>query len=457
MASITKSISARTDARGYSEIFFRISLGREHKIRYRTHIFIPAKRWDASQGRIASAKTIGAEYRELTDKDAKVRLLELKILKICEACPSGVLDKELLSFILEKIEGVNISELTDDYIYNIVQGRVFNDSFFDIYDKFVEGRVISKGRRNHYNVLRALLKRYEEFVRGTERGRSSFHLDVNAMRLDDIEDLEAFLRNEHQLYERYPSVFARMTIHRVPMQRGTNTVWTYMEALRAFFNWCVRNEIAHYNPFLLYKGAHQKYGTPYYLTLEERDHIADFDLSGCGRMVNVVRDMFILQCCIGCRVSDLLRLREADIIEGEVNYIPRKTQGVSGATVKVPLNRRARAIVDKYRGIDKGGRLMPFPRALTYNEVLKRVFTLCGVTRLVTTLNPITGEEEKKPLNEIATSHIARRTFIGNLYKKVKDPNLICPLSGHVTGSKAFARYREIDREIRVETVKLID
>lgn len=52
---------------------------------------------------------------------------------------------------------------------------------------------------------------------------------------------------------------------------------------------------------------------------------------------------------------------------------------------------------------------------------------------------------------------MARRTFIGNLYKKVKDPNLIGSLSGHVEGSKAFARYRDIDEDIRREVVSLLE
>mgnify|MGYP006999334810 FL=1 len=52
---------------------------------------------------------------------------------------------------------------------------------------------------------------------------------------------------------------------------------------------------------------------------------------------------------------------------------------------------------------------------------------------------------------------MARRTFIGNLYKKVKDPNLVGALSGHCEGSKAFTRYREIDEDIKKELVSLID
>ena len=52
---------------------------------------------------------------------------------------------------------------------------------------------------------------------------------------------------------------------------------------------------------------------------------------------------------------------------------------------------------------------------------------------------------------------MARRTFIGNLYKKVKDPNIIAAMSGHNEGSKAFARYREIDDDIKRETLSLLD
>ena len=52
---------------------------------------------------------------------------------------------------------------------------------------------------------------------------------------------------------------------------------------------------------------------------------------------------------------------------------------------------------------------------------------------------------------------MARRTFVGNLYKKVKDPNLVGSLSGHKEGSKAFVRYREIDDEVKTELVKMIE
>lgn len=84
------------------------------------------------------------------------------------------------------------------------------------------------------------------------------------------------------------------------------------------------------------------------------------------------------------------------------------------------------------------------------------MFTECGITRAVTILNPATGKEEQRPLNEIASSHIARRTFVGNLYKQVKDPNLVGKLSGHKEGSRAFARYRDIDEDMKRDLINLL-
>jgi hypothetical protein len=112
-------------------------------------------------------------------------------------------------------------------------------------------------------------------------------------------------------------------------------------------------------------------------------------------------------------------------------------------------------IVRKYNRLD-GEQLLPFISDQKYNAYIKRIFKECGIDRVVTFYNPTTDQEEKKPLYEIASSHLARRTFVGNLYKRVKDPNAICKLSGHKEGSKAFSRYRDIDEEQKRELVDLL-
>ena len=146
------------------------------------------------------------------------------------------------------------------------------------------------------------------------------------------------------------------------------------------------------------------------------------------------------------------------IINRAIEHMPQKTAGERPQVVRVPLNSRALALVEKYEGRDGlNGKLFPFISSQKYNVAIKKVFKTCGVNRMVTILNPTTGKEEKRPLDEIASSHLARRTFIGNLYKKVKDPNLVGSLSGHSEGSRAFARYRDIDEDMKKELVSLLD
>ena len=80
-----------------------------------------------------------------------------------------------------------------------------------------------------------------------------------------------------------------------------------------------------------------------------------------------------------------------------------------------------------------------------------------GISRIVTVINPITRQDEQHPIYEVATSYMARRNFIGNLYKEVKDANLIGSMTGHTEGSKAFARYRTIDEDIKRSVVNRLE
>ena len=45
------------------------------------------------------------------------------------------------------------------------------------------------------------------------------------------------------------------------------------------------------------------------------------------------------------------------------------------------------------------------------------------------------------------------RVLVCNLYKEVKDPNLIAKISCHVENSRAFSRYRDIDEEMAKEVI----
>lgn len=326
--------------------------------------------------------------------------------------------------------------------------------FHQLLDEFLLKHKVSDVRKKNFRVIRRAILRYELYVRKTRRGQRNFTLEIDQITSDTLRDMWNFFENEHRYYELYPSIYAQISEKRVPKPRGKNTLIDCFKRIRTFFNWCYDNKKTKNRPFDNFKLSESVYGTPVYITLEERDRLYDKNLSKYPQL-EIQRDIFVFQSLIGCRIGDLYRMTRDNIINGAVEYIPRKTKEGNPITVRVPLNDKAMAILNKYSDYT-GEKLLPFISEQKYNEAIKRVFKLAGIDRIVTILDPLTGEETKRPLYEVASSHMARRTFIGNIYKKVKDPNLVGALSGHKEGSKAFARYRVIDEEMKKELVDLI-
>jgi hypothetical protein len=92
---------------------------------------------------------------------------------------------------------------------------------------------------------------------------------------------------------------------------------------------------------------------------------------------------------------------------------------------------------NKYKDLP-GDAILPLVSQQKYNIAIKKILKHAGIDRTVTWLNPTTGEPEPRPIYEVLSSHSARKAFAGNMYKNVKDPNLVCALTGHKEGSKAF-------------------
>lgn len=333
-----------------------------------------------------------------------------------------------------------------------------------LFDDFVNSKERAESRRKQYMVIKRALLRYEMFKLKTTPGFRRFDVRKTDKRV--LDDLTAFLRNEHLYYEQYPEIYEAIPDKKTPPHaRGENTMSDLMKKIRAFYNWLELTGHINHSPFKDYNMPKENYGTPVYLTKDEMQLIYHFDFKNderapqnkvLARELEEQRDVFVFQCNIGCRVSDLLRLTRRDIVNGTIEYIPTKTIRENGRTVVVPLNETAKAILRKYSKLPDG-RLLPFIPAQQYNERIREVLRIVGVDRMVTIIDPLTGKEDKKPICEVAASHMARRTFIGNLYKKVQDPNIVASLSGHVEGSRVFSRYREIDKEIKTNVVKLLD
>ena len=333
--------------------------------------------------------------------------------------------------------------------------------FFGILDRYLETQKFSDVRMRGYGVLIRALRRYELFRRKK--------LNINTINSDDIRGFETFLRDEHTFFtqaegekpmckQKYIHVYQSSLSVSPPRERGRNTIVSEMNKFKAFILWSINiGEYTTNNPFAKFKIQQEIYGTPYYITIEERNQIYEFDFSK-SKSLEIQRDIFVFQCLLGCRVSDLYKLTKHNIIENIVEYVPSKTKEGDSRTIRVPLNKTGLDIIAKYSNIPKKEEaLLPFISSQKYNTSIKKIFTQVGITRSVTILSPLTGVSVQKAINEVASSHLARRTFVGNLYKKVKDPSLVGALSGHKEGSKSFARYREIDDDIKRDLIDLIE
>ena len=378
------------------------------------------------------------------------------IFTLCETTPAEKLKKDLFEKEIDRFHHPK-RERKPKAIEEKLQKK-----FIELVEEFPTKRGLSEWRHRRYGVLSRSLHRFELYRK--VRRQLPAKLDFEMFTTDILEDYERFLRNEPEIFDKYPKIFEQYPAEtrkarksRRPFPKGDNTIINIFACLRTFFHWAIEEGLTSNNPFTKYKGkTTEHYGTPYYITLEERDRIADFDLSS-NKSLAVQRDIFIFHCCIGCRISDLMRLTPANVINDAVEYIASKTKGERPTVIRVPLTQRAKEILERYKGEDGEGRILPFISSQKYNVDIKKIFKECGITRIVTILNPTTGEEEQRPINEIASSHLARRTFVGNLYKKVKDPNLVGALSGHKEGSRAFARYRDIDDDMKKELIGLME
>ncbi len=323
-----------------------------------------------------------------------------------------------------------------------------------LFSEFLIKHKLSAVRIKNFKVVQRTILRYELYIRTVKLRQKKFVLDIDDITPDTLRDMWDFCENEYKYFEIYPQIYESIPEKRTPKPRGKNTLIDCFSRIRTFFIWCYDNNKTKNRPFDNFSIDECTYGTPYYITLDERDKIFNADLSQHPQLA-IQRDIFIFQSLIGCRISDLYRLTKLNIVNEAIEYIPKKTKEGNPITVRVPLNDKAKTILQRYK--DHKGKLLPFISEQKYNDTIKKIFKLAGVDRIVTILDPLTHNEVKRPLYEVASSHLARRTFIGNIYKKVKDPNLVSALSGHKEGSKAFNRYRDIDEEMKRDLVKLLD
>ncbi len=313
------------------------------------------------------------------------------------------------------------------------------------------------GSEQSRTALKSFLYRMERYLAYHRQVlcEDDFNLYVDKVTMDDMIDFRDYVTNEYSLREEYPEFYLQFGRPDNRYRQLSNTTITnIMNQYCTFLHWCKRKKYTDSDLYLQYGCKEPIYGDPFFLTIEERNILYDADLTDFPKLARA-RDIFVFHCFVGCRVGDLYRMTKDNIREGFIEYMPQKTKKCEAKVVRVPLHPKAKAILDRY--VPNEPKLLPFMQIGDYNANIRELLKHCGIDRMVTILDTHGYETTQKPLYEVASSHTARKTFIGNLYKQVPDPNLIASMSGHVEGSKAFRRYRTIDDDLKKKLVDLIN
>ena len=466
MAKVTYVLAQGENSAGESQVNFRVYVSRELRVRVPSGIWVDRRRW-GKKNDINIPNTPGEERDALLAKRVKLKeLVDVIETSVEAADDKSIVTRDWLEKLIRRTLRPKTTTVEDKKI-----------GIFPLTDEDLATHKLSESRVKHFNVLVRTLKRYELYRKLSNR---RFVLDVHTVSPTTLDDFGAFLMKEPEIFDEHPELYDEVPYARPkvrknlpvkrgpylnaagetvipgrPKERGMNYVSDMLIRLRSFYVWLNDNGHTSNDPFKQYKIAEIVYGTPIYITTDERKQLAEADM-GDDKQLETQRDIFVFQCMIGCRVSDLYKMTYANIIGDCIEYVPRKTRDDRVVTVSVPLIGAAKELIRKYLDENRGT-LFPFISEQKYNVYIKAAFRKAGLTRMVTTIDQRTRQNIQVPICDLASSHMARRTFIGNVYKRVKDPAIVGAMSGHKDGSRAFARYRDIDMDIKRDAVSVLE
>lgn len=494
--TFTKQLSARlTD--GKKQVLVRILLTRTHRICVKSGIFVHPSYF--SGGDIITSKRGRRNEVELQNAIAACNSLNIFCQKITNlvniARPhfdniekswldlaldldrKGEIDLMDQSLDFDTIRKAMMQKTCPSVLFsgqpgsNITKESVSSKSIYEFFDIYCSTHKIAHSREVNYKTLKSILYRYEQYEQ-LVTNRKDFKFIPEVITSNDVLSFRNYMMYEKDLLSKCPSQFEVIIENHnkvFPRQRtmskwyginnkSENYIIGMMKKLRGIQKWL--REALHVtlnNPFLgMNIGVEQRISHPIYMSKDERNRLAAYDFTGNPRLARQ-RDIFIFQCMTGCRYEDLRALNPDNVIGNVLEYIPLKTRrNALPAQPRVPLTADSLKTISRYAGVSKDNKLLPCTSVTTYNSDLKEMFKVCGLDRKVFVLDAKSGQEVQKSLYEVASSHLARRTFIGISYKMTKDPNIIATMSGHAEGSRAFDRYRDIDDEIRKEVIDLI-
>lgn len=300
--------------------------------------------------------------------------------------------------------------------------------------------IVGEARYKHITIVADKLERFL-IINGISSITSPEFTETHLMEFRD------FIYNEFEYVDKYPRMYEKMNKRNKPSEKlSMNTVASQLKMLQTFMNELENTDEIGKSPFRKLGKERRKvvmktrYDDPVFLRKEELLQVMNTEVA---ENMKSTKDAFLLQCALGCRISDFQVMSiETISVSPEgipyVHYIPKKTadEQVGNEEVITPIIRYAFDI------IKKTGFSFPILKNIYgesgYNAKIKSLIRICKIDRKVPQFNEETKKNEYLPLYKLASSKLCRKTHV-DIMNKVQVDMYAAGL--HKEGSSAVTRY----------------
>lgn len=228
--------------------------------------------------------------------------------------------------------------------------------------------------------------------------------------------------------------------------------WSF---LKWFLRWMNEKEYSSQTAFMTYKPNLKtvKNKKVVFLEWNEIMHLYNLQIPETKQYLERVRDVFCFCCFTSLRYSDVEKLTRADIKNGAIQLVTKKT----GDELIIEKNHWSNEILNKYKDYNfPNDRALPVISNSNMNDYLKELGKLAGFTDDIKIVYYVGQKtiEEVVPKYTLMVTHMARRSFISNALGKFEIPvNIIMEWTGH-SSYEAMRPYVEMSNKMKEEAMK---